>query len=348
MERRLKKFLIAEGCALIVGPLLFVFLTDAIITKITIASIIMGLVIAIGIFVIIYFLNQKGFKKKMPVYILIGLMSFFAFLSIIIIVITPAFLFYPRFDENSYNKLLLMKDTVSQSPPKEITAANGTIRGWRIPAREVSEGIDRPVILMFMGNGMESSSYCDYVLEHSDIYGRITASNDMVFFDYPEYGQSEGDLTVSGLLKMAMDCFETVNSLPDTRKVIVMGYSLGTGPACYLASETNVDGLILLAPYKDAYDVFNNKLNVFHGPLKLLVTYRMDSMKYAEKVTCPVLIFASDSDSVIPYHSSKSLASGFENDHVDFNTMSGLGHDEFLGHFEVINSVSDFVEDILK
>ena len=70
----------------------------------------------------------------------------------------------------------------------------------------------------------------------------------------------------------------------DKDKICVLGFSIGTGVATYLASERDIDGLILIAPYDKALSLYNNCLNIFHGPLKILARYKFESIKYAKDV----------------------------------------------------------------
>ena len=129
---------------------------------------------------------------------------------------------------------------------------------------------------------------------------------------------------------MAVEAYKYVSGLPTTSKTIVMGYSLGTGIAVYTAScaEEAPAGLILIAPYNSGYDLYNNALDIFHGPFKLLASFKMPVYRYAGKVKCPTLIIASDSDEVVPIQSSKKLFGEFSSATADFMTVEGEKHND--------------------
>ena len=71
--------------------------------------------------------------------------------------------------------------------------------------------------------------------------------------------------------------------------------------ATYVASQRNVNGLILVAPYDEALSLYNDTVNIFHGPLKLLARYKFNSIYYAQNVTVSPLIITSYDDEVISY-----------------------------------------------
>ena len=342
MKDKLKISLICALIALIAGPLLFLILSGGAVLKTIIACLITAAVIAVIIFILTYVLDGKSVRLTIPVYIGAGIISLIVIASVLFINIAPAFLFNPHFDEDAYEELMDMEDT-GRPAPEYLESSDGSISGWRIPAKSVPEDEQRPVILMFMGNGQESSSYALYIMEHEDLYSDLTVSSDLIFFDYPQYGQSTGDLNANGMRQMGLAAFDMVEAMPQTGELYVMGYSIGTGVACYVTSERDADGLILMAPYKNSYDLYNNVLDIFHGPAKLLVTFRMNSASYAAKVKCPVLIFASDEDFVVPYRSSQELFTCFTATSADFVTINGADHNDFLSTESVLDRAAAFV-----
>ena len=347
MDQKFKILAVCAGSAFLAGPLIWLMLEGPDAVKALAAAVIIALLAAAGIFAIATFLRAKDKKIRIALYTTVVLTALFAIFCLTIINLAPKMMFYPRFSEESYTEL----SGITTSPAPEWLETQSGIRGWRIPAKNVPSGTKRPVILFWGGNGMESSSFlAKHLLKEEAIYGNVTANCDFIFFDYPTYGKSEGDLTASGIKKMALDAFDYASSMKDTKSVICMGYSIGTGLASYAASERadQASGLILLAPYENSYDLYNNEINIFHGPLKLLVTYNFDSGSYAKKVTCPVTIFASPEDEVIPYISSRRLFADFTSSSVNFVSADGLKHNDFMDNTNVWTQVGDIAGGIAK
>lgn len=343
MDPKFKTLFICAGSAFIAGPLLYLILSGSGAVKALLIAVLISLLAAAGVFLVATFLRAKDKKVRIAIYVAISLTALFAIFCLTIINLAPLALFHPRFTETSYNELTAM--TGSSSDPEWIETSTG-IRGWRVPAKTASSDSKRPVILFFGGNGMESSSFVrEYLIKDSSVYGSLTENNDFIFLDYPQYGKSSGNLTVDGLKNMALESFDHVRSLKTSGKIFCMGYSLGTGLATYVASERadDVSGLILLAPYENSYALYNNELNIFHGPLKLLVTYNLDTGAYAKTVKCPTIIFASPEDEVVPYQSSRLLFTDFMASSVNFVTVDGNRHNDFMADRKVMQQAGDFI-----
>lgn len=288
-------------------------------------------------------LDQKSRKVKAGVIAGVSLLGALIIFSSIIMVLAPMMLFPKNHDEDAF-KALEKLEASKENVVEQISC--GDLTGWRVCARNAQPDEKRPVILFFGGNGMNSSRTAELlVLEDPDLYAPFYTDYDFVYFDYPGYGTSAGEPTGDSLRQMALDVFDEVDSWPTTSSVICFGYSIGTGPATYCASEREADGLVLWAPYANSYDVYNNVVDVFHGPMKLLVLYKMNSEKYIKDVSCPILIIASDTDEVIPYESSRELFASAGGS-SDFMTVSGIGHNDFWTDDKVIGSTSEFAGEV--
>ncbi len=80
-----------------------------------------------------------------------------------------------------------------------------------------------------------------------------------ILWDYPTYGESTltlADLDIETLEEQAKLIWDTLITLPPTSPQnitynIVLGYSIGTSMACYLAKEVDCDLIWLQAPFKE-------------------------------------------------------------------------------------------------
>lgn len=165
----------------------------------------------------------------------------------------------------------------------------------------------------------------------------------MAMIDYPGYGLSEGTPGDASFRRMALAAYDALAAREDVTQVVVMGYSIGTGPASYTASMRPVDGLILMAPYAEGADLFNTVLDVFHGPLKLLICYPMPSIRFARDVTVRPLIFATEQDELVPYASSLRLQDAYPAG-CDFVTVPGIGHGGFWDSGTVLRGIADYLK----
>ena len=87
------------------------------------------------------------------------------------------------------------------------------------------------------------------------------------------------------------------------KNIILVGRSIGTGPATHLAAKKSPGALILLSAFTSIQAVIGN----FAGFLKLLVKERFDNLENFSKVTCPTLLIHGIRDKLISFEHSLKL-----------------------------------------
>ena len=126
-----------------------------------------------------------------------------------------------------------------------LTTADGEkVIVWHVPARP-----GHPVILYFHGNG-------DFL---AGFFGRfrdlIADGTGIVALSYRGYAGSSGQPSERGLLQDAAAAYAFTTARYSADRIVVWGFSLGTGVAVALAAEQPVGKLILEAPYTSIADV---------------------------------------------------------------------------------------------
>jgi len=222
----------------------------------------------------------------------------------------------------------------------EFTAEDGTTHHgmMRRAADETA-----PLIIYFGGNG-ESSHLHMRSLEAQSLWGYYVGFH-YLYIDYAGYGLNSGRPHYRNMQEGALAVFDFALTLPyvDNDRVVAMGFSLGTGSAVYLAANRPVAGLILVAPYANGYDLYNNVLPIFHGPMRMLVRQRFPSDRHAPQVTCPVLLIASHGDEIIPFSSSEQLSKLFYGD-VEFIALDNVRHNSIFSTEGVHAGIQQFLE----
>lgn len=320
--------------------LLFIPQARSLVAVISVAS----LICAILFFVVNQILKDRNANIRIIAQVAAGFVSILVIFSSVIITLAPLAVFPCNHDEKAYDKLTEISEKEG-SRVSEIKIDDLT--GWRISSRNAKDSDPRQVVVCFVGNGMNSAHTTLMVYEDKDnLFGEFTENTDFVCIDYPGYGISGGTPNGESVREMSLEVYDEVASWETTSGIILFGYSIGTGAAAYAASERDAEGLVLWAPYANAYDLFNSYINVFHGPLRLLVTFHMDSDKYIKKVTCPVLIIASDQDEIVPYQSSRNLFAAANGSASDFVTVSEIGHNDFWSEGKVLDNTFDFIGEV--
>jgi pimeloyl-ACP methyl ester carboxylesterase len=128
----------------------------------------------------------------------------------------------------------------------------------------------------------------------------------------------------------------------DKNNVYIIGHSYGTGMATYLASERDCAGLVLLAPYRDVYDLYNAIIPIFNSPFGWFITDNINTKEYAKSVKAKTLIITSDSDTTIKSSIPYSLANYLSNASV--TEFKGIKHEEYWSYKDVVSAVLNFCQ----
>lgn len=151
-----------------------------------------------------------------------------------------------------------------------------------------------------------------------------TALNyDVFMLDYRGYGKSEGSL--DGQKQFFQDIqiiYDGLKTKYPEGKIIVLGYSIGTGPAAKLASTNNPRLLILQAPYYSLTDMMQHTYPIIPT---FILKYKFETNDYLKNCKMPIVIFHGNQDEVIYYGSSLKLKTELKKQDT-LITLVGQGH----------------------
>lgn len=153
---------------------------------------------------------------------------------------------------------------------------------------------------------------------------------------YRGYGGSSGKPSEKALFADALTLFDEVHAKhPD---VDVVGRSLGSAVAVYVASLRPVRRLVLVTPFDSLQEIAAAQFP--YVPVRWLLLDKYESWRYAPHVSAPTLIVAAENDEVIPRASTQLLRSRFRSGLVSFAMVAGAGHNtisyraEYMGLLE--------------
>lgn len=140
-----------------------------------------------------------------------------------------------------------------------------------------------------------------------DIAPMYTAAGfDFLIFDYQGFGKSTGKITnQKEFLEDAELIYNFAKTLRDENEITVIGYSIGSGPASYVASKNQPKQLVLMAPYYSLLKLAQEHTKWL--PVKWIFKYPIPSYKYLENCLIPITVFHGTKDEVIPVHHGRLL-----------------------------------------
>jgi len=170
----------------------------------------------------------------------------------------------------------------------------------------------------------------------SEIYGDL--NYDVFMLDYRGYGKSQGK--IENEMQMYSDvrlAYSMITKEYNENQIIIVGQSLGTGPATFLAQQNNPKQLILISPYYSVSDVVSHKYKIVPN---FLLNYKFPTNIFIEKVKAPILIIHGNKDDVIYFGSSKKLIKLCKPNDKLF-IIDNLGHNGFYDNFEFLELLKE-------
>ncbi|HET8698303.1 MAG TPA: alpha/beta fold hydrolase [Gammaproteobacteria bacterium] len=196
---------------------------------------------------------------------------------------------------------------------------------------EIARPGDRALIY-FGGNG-------DNVVWFVDDFAKAFPDRSIYLVNYRGYAGSTGFPTEKALLADAEAVFDKVHeSHPD---VAVIGRSLGSGVAVYLAGVRDVHKLVLVTPYDSIERLAEAQFGWF--PVSLILEDKFDSLARAKKVRSPVLALMAEHDDVVPRASTERLLTAFAAGQAEAKTIAATDHNSIVGSADYLREIAAFL-----
>ncbi len=146
---------------------------------------------------------------------------------------------------------------------------------------------------------------------------------DLHLFDYRGYGKSGGAIgSEEQLLADAQLVFDTLAARYGEDRVVVVGYSMGTGMASYLAAHNVPQHCVLVAPYASLTGMKN--LWLWAVP-DFILKYPMNTLERIAAANCPVTVLHGRNDELIPYTMAEEIRDVAPGK-VTLIELAGTGH----------------------
>jgi pimeloyl-ACP methyl ester carboxylesterase len=220
----------------------------------------------------------------------------------------------------------------------EFEAADGIkLFGWYLPCssdqtdgdgadQDVATHVGTQTILHCHGNGENIAQVGAYTAKRFS----ETLRGSIFIFDYRGFGKSAGSASEIGIRLDAEAALQWVCKKDDCQPedVILVGHSLGGGPACYLAEKYGCKCLILQRTFSSLPEAAAYKYPMF--PVSWIMKNRMNSAEAIKSCDMPLFQSHGDQDELIPIALAKKLFANSPVDEKQFFEVEGMGHFDHL------------------
>jgi len=179
-----------------------------------------------------------------------------------------------------------------------------------------------------------------------DSWGEIAATYtnlnyDIFMLDYRGYGKSEGNISSEKQFHEDVQlAYDHVKKDYPEEKIVVLGYSIGTGTAARLAAYNQPKMLILQSPY---YSLIDLAQKLYPMVPSAIIKYKFKTHEYVEKTKAPVVLIHGDKDEVIYYGSSLKLKTHLK-PQDQLITLPGQPHNGFTENPEYLEVLQEILQ----
>lgn len=241
--------------------------------------------------------------KRICTFILLIVLGLYLLICLTLYSVQERLLFFPRGVSEVMKKE--HEETFIETVSGEVT-----LRGW------LTSPESENLIIYYGGNGEELS----HLVSDLSAYSGFSS----LLVNYRGYGESEGKPSEQALFKDALHLYDTYAG--KYKKVFLIGRSLGTGVASYVASQRAVTAVTLITPYDSISNTAQEKFPIL--PMRLLVRHPFDSVGRAGSIHTPAQFLIAERDRVISRERSKALFDAWAGEKT-WVIKEGHGHNSY-------------------
>lgn len=196
-------------------------------------------------------------------------------------------------------------------------------------------------ILQLHGNA--DSAFSPWQVKHCEALRR--SGFNVLNIDYRGFGLTPGRPSEAGMYEDAEAGYQALlrrGVAPN--HIILLGHSLGSGPAVLLATQHPAAALVLFGAFTSIPDAAAGRYPYL--PVRLAVSVQFNSLARIGQVHIPIVIAHSREDTLIPYRHALALFAA-ANEPKQLITFDAASDDGFGGHVDTLFEHVDVLQSAL-
>lgn len=252
---------------------------------------------------------------------------FFFIFSLLLYTCQGSFIFYPRkLDPDNRDRFSKYEISVNHDGVQ--------LHGWFVKG-EISE--ENPLLIYYGGNAEEVSYNLWYIERYN--------TSSFLFMNYRGYGMSKGKPTETNLFKDALFLLDYITEIEEipVNHIVLMGRSIGSSVAIYVASHRKVRGVILVSPFDSLVNLGKHHYPIF--PVRYLLKHKFETIGLASQIKTPALNIIGSNDSIIPNKFSLNLIRHWGGPYRTVE-IKGATHNDISDYEQYWKAINDFLSSI--
>jgi hypothetical protein len=207
------------------------------------------------------------------------------------------------------------------------------LHGWFVKAEFVEKS---PLIIYYGGNAEDVSINLSYLQPAEP------QATSWLLMNYRGFGKSTGKPSQAGVFADALAVYDHLikNTGISPEKIFLMGRSIGSSVAAYVASQRKVGGLILVTPFDSIVNFAPKFFKIF--PIKRYLEKYFNTQKYLEGVQGKILVIAAGRDEVVPKINLENLINQFK-DQLEVVEIKKANHQNIADFHEFESAVNEYI-----
>jgi pimeloyl-ACP methyl ester carboxylesterase len=202
-----------------------------------------------------------------------------------------------------------------------------TVQIWRLNA-------DKDEAIIYFGGNAETVAY------NIGDFSRIFPDKAIYLVNYRGYGASTGKPSEAAIAAHAQAIYDHASQAH--ANISVVGRSLGSGVAIFLAATRTTQRLVLITPWDSMVSVAQSAYPIF--PVSTLLKDRYDSLSHASSISIPTLLLIAGRDEFIPMKSSLNLAEALDPSLTTVTIIDDAGHNTIQNYDQYMTALAEFLQ----
>ena len=172
--------------------------------------------------------------------------------------------------------------------------------------------------ILYFGGNAES------VVHSSPDFATAFPAHTVYLVNYRGYAGSSGKPTEKAFYADAQHIYDIIEKRH--ANVSVIGRSLGSGVATFLAATREIHRMALITPYDSIQRIAQDRFPIY--PISILLKDKYNSVDRINAIESKTLVILAEHDNVIPLKYSVRLIEAFPQQQITVKTILGAGHND--------------------